>query len=244
MVEKILALGDKIEMYEMNTSLHDDKKENFPVYVSQLLEFDEDEEDILYIAMPIYEGKLIPLSVGKKYELFFYAKKGIYSCNSEVINRYKSRNVYVLVVRLMTDLKKYQRRQFFRLQTSLAVMYKLFNAEDEKYFRLMGKIPDEMLERPYETGVSLDISGGGIRFISKDRLTPGIKIMVLIDLEIDGEIQKCEPLAKVISSSTAKGRAGQYENRIEFVQIKDPERELLIKYIFREERKLRKRQLE
>lgn len=244
MVEDILALGDKIEMHEINRSMNSSKHESERIYVSQLLEFDEDEEDILYIAMPIHEGRLVPLGVGSQYELFFYAKRGIYACNSEIVNRYKSNNVYILVVKLLTDLKKHQRRQFFRLETNMEIQYKVFNEEDDKYFRLMGKMSDEMLERPYYTGITLDISGGGIRYVSKDRLEPGNKILVFLKLSIDDEACKCEPIARVISSSLAKGKENVYENRIEFVQIKDSERELLIKYIFREERNIRKRQLE
>lgn len=244
MVADILALGNKIEMHRVNMSLNSEKHEPEKVYVSQILEFDETEEDVLYIAMPIYEGKLVPLEVGGRHELHFYAKRGIYACECEVINRYKSNNIYVLMVRLLTDLKKYQRRQFFRLETNIDVRYKVFEEEDEKYFRTMGELPEKMLDRPFSTGISLDISGGGIRFVSKDRLNRGDKMQVLLHLKIDEEIQPCEAIAIVVASTSARGKENVYENRIEFVQIKDAERELLIKYIFREERNIRKRQLE
>ena len=244
MVTDILALGNKIEMHRLNMSLKSEKSEPDKVYVSQILEFDEDDEDVLYIAMPIYEGKLVPLEVGGKHELHFYAKRGIYECECEVTNRYKSNNIYVLVVKLLTDLKKYQRRQFFRLETNMEFRYKIFEEEDEKYFRTMGKMSDEMLDRPFATGITLDISGGGMRFVSKDRLNRGDKIQVLLNLKIDEEFYPCEAIAVVISSGQARGKENVCENRIEFVQIKDSERELLIKYIFREERNIRKRQLE
>lgn len=243
-VKEILALGDKIEMHEIIRSMNSGKTESDRVYVSQLLEFDEEEDGVLYIAMPIYEGRLVPLEVGKQFDLYFYAKRGIYTCVSEIVNRYKSDNVYVLVVRLLTNLKKHQRRQFFRLETNMEIQYKVFSAEDEKYFRMMGKMSDEMTERPYNTGITLDISGGGIRYVSKEQMNPGEKVLVFFKLGNDEGTSKCEPIAKVVSSVPARGKDNVYENRIEFVQIKDTEREMLIKYIFREERNIRKRQLE
>ena len=195
------------------------------------------------IAMPILEGKLIPLEVGRKFELFFYAKKGMYTCNGEIINRYKSSNVYVLVVSLLTDLKKYQRRQYFRLGTNIEIQYKLFTQEDEAYFRRVGEVPDEIIKRPYSTGVSVDISGGGVKFISRDNMPKETKLLLLINLPFDNEIKKCEAISKVVFTGTVKGRRDSYENRVEFLQIKEEDRELLIKYIFKEERNQRKKKV-
>lgn len=241
MIEDILSLGNKIEMREILHTMNEEKQKSVPVYTSQILEFDEEYEGVLNIAMPILEGKLIPLEVGRKFELFFYAKKGMYTCNAEVINRYKSRNVYVLVVNLLTDLKKYQRRQFFRLGTNIEIQYKLFTQEDEAYFRRMGEVSDEMVRRPFSTGVSVDISGGGVKFISADNMPKETKLLLLINLPFDNEVKKCEAISKVVFTGTVKGRKNSYENRVEFVQIKEEDRELLIKYIFKEERNQRKK---
>ncbi len=243
MIEDILSLGNKIEMREILHTMNEEKQKSVPVYTSQILEFDEEYEGVLNIAMPILEGKLIPLEVGRKFELFFYAKKGMYTCNGEIINRYKSSNVYVLVVSLLTDLKKYQRRQYFRLGTNIEIQYKLFTQEDEAYFRRVGEVPDEIIKRPYSTGVSVDISGGGVKFISRDNMPKETKLLLLINLPFDNEIKKCEAISKVVFTGTVKGRRDSYENRVEFLQIKEEDRELLIKYIFKEERNQRKKKV-
>jgi len=244
MKEGILSLGDKIQMKEILRTLNDEKQEKVPVYTSQILEFDEDEEDVLNIAMPISEGKLIPLEVGRKFELFFYAKKGMYTCRAEITNRYKSNNLYILTVSLLSDLVKYQRRQFFRLKTSFDVQYKLFTEEDEKYFRLMGKMSEDMLQRPFSVGTCIDISGGGIRFHSRDNLQKGDKLLVRIELVFDNQVKICDAVSKVIFSARTKARSDVFENRVEFAQIKEEDRELIIKYIFKEERNLRRKMLE
>lgn len=243
MMDGILSLGDKIEMKEILNTMNEERQEKVPVYTSQILEFDEEYEDVLNIAMPILEGKLIPLETGRKFELFFYAKKGMYSCNAEIINRYKSRNVYVLVVSLLTDLKKYQRRQYFRLGTNIEVLYKIFTEEDEKYFRRMGAAPDAMENRPFLKGISIDISGGGVKFISADSLPKGTKLFLKLNLPFDDEIKSCESVSSSVYTGAVKGRK-DYENRVEFAQIKEEDREVLIKYIFKEERNQRKKMTE
>ncbi len=243
MIGNILSLGNKIEMQEIS-GLKSDFDEKKRMYVSQILEFDDDDDDLVNIAMPIFEGKLIPIDIGVKYDMYFYTKKGIYTCEAEAVNRYKSDKIYVLVMRLLSDLKKFQRRQFFRLEKNMEFQYKLFTQEDEKYFRLMGKISDEMDDRIYESGVSLDLSGGGMRFVSKNKFNVGDKMIVRLAINTGTALKVCEPIAKVISSVHAKGRSDLYENRIEFVQIKEGEREALIKYIFTQERIVRKKQLE
>lgn len=242
-MQGILTLGCKIEMFEINMSMKTDENANHKVYVSQLLEMDEDDEDLINIAMPIYEGKLIPLEVGRRFELYFYVKKGIYACNAEIVQRYKSGNIFILVMRLLSDFKKKQRRQFFRLDTNVELQYKTFTQEDEKVFRTTGRISDEMYARLYEVGMTLDLSGGGARFVSKDKMNKGEKLIIKLVFVMDEEERVIEPLARVINSIPAKGKAGLYENRIEFVHIKDSDRETLIKYIFREERRIRKNQL-
>lgn len=244
MLEDTLSIGNKIEMHEISDRLVEDPENKKPVYVSQVLEFDEYEEDVVNIAMPIFEGRLIPLEIGKQFELYFYTPKGIYKCNSIIENRYKSNNIYILEVRITSTLKKHQRRQYFRLEVNMEMQYKLFSEEEEKYFRLMGKFSDDMDKRGFDTGVTMDISGGGVRFISKEQFHPGAKMMTRIAYGEDSDRRLCEAIARVIASHPARGKNNVFETRIEFVQIKDSEREAFIKFIFQVERNMRRKKLE
>ncbi|MGN0161284.1 MAG: flagellar brake protein [Lachnospiraceae bacterium] len=243
MIEEILSLGNKVEIREISRNMGeaDLNDESRKTYVSQILEFDDEDENLISVAMPIYEGRLVPLEIGSRFDVYFYAKKGIFHAQATITKRYKSGNIYIMVIELNTALKKYQRRQFFRLDTNVQFKYKLFTKEDEKYFRTMGKLSEEMLNRPFSGGVSLDISGGGIRYVSREQLNKGDTVFVQIEVNDEHEKFVSEPIARVLSSIPAKGRSGVYETRIEFVQIKDSERERLIKFIFREERRMRKK---
>lgn len=66
------------------------------------------------------------------------------------------------------------------------------------------------------------------------------KLIVQFDIvSSGGPIRYCLP-AKVIMSFELPDRINRFEHRIEFAGITSESRELLIKYIFEEERKMRK----
>lgn len=77
--------------------------------------FDVLSEDQLEIMMPIEKGKVILLAVDGQFDLCFYTEKGLYQCFARVLDRYKSNNIYIVVVELTSNLRKRQRREYYRL---------------------------------------------------------------------------------------------------------------------------------
>jgi c-di-GMP-binding flagellar brake protein YcgR len=49
-------------------------------------------------------------------------------------------------------------------------------------------------------------------------------------------------IGRVIMSNALEGRVGEYRNHVQFVNIKDRDREGIIRYIFEEERKIRRKE--
>lgn len=119
MIEKLITPGQKIELTEI-LMVDTDRKPK--TYQSQVFDVHED-DDRLDIAMPIVAGRLIPLSVGLHFSVCFYTPKGLYQSNCVIVDRYKSNNLYTIVIELKTAPKKYQRRQFYRLETILPLKY-------------------------------------------------------------------------------------------------------------------------
>lgn len=234
---KVIEIGNKIEMVELAKSASGGEK---ITYVSQLLSFDEDDEDILKIAMPSHEGKLIPLQVGKRFGLTFYSGANLYMADCVIENRYRQDNIYTLEVRLTTDLKKYQRRQFYRMNCNYVLKFKEVEEEEYEEIELPRKIPQSLLDRPFMEGVSLDISGGGVRLVSKVRISENSKIFMDIDFTVGEEKRTVEAVGNIISSVSSKVKSDIYEMRVSFCDISERDREFIIKYIFGEE--LKKRQ--
>ena len=136
----IIELGNKLDLVKINTSLRDDDKKQ-KVYSSKVL--DKKDKDILVIAMPIYEGKIIPLTVGDKYDACFYAKMGLMQCNVIILKRYKEGALFILEVTPISTFKKVQRREYYRINCRFNMEYTILE-DKEKHDNGEGEIPEKI----------------------------------------------------------------------------------------------------
>lgn len=210
-----IKVGDKIELVS-KTRNKDIKK-----FYSQIQNFD-DEGNITILA-PIENSKIIPLSINKKHDTYIYTSRGLYNCETIVTGRKKSDNLYFIELKVLTKMKKFQRRQFYRLDCILTFLYK-YDEEEE-----------------WKKGTILDISGGGLRFTSHKMLEESNPIICNIKLDcMDNNDITME--GSVVSSNILDFDTNNYEHRIEFNDITKEQREVIIKYIFDEQRKRRKKE--
>lgn len=251
MVSKIVSIGDKIDLTKLKRGFEDSAQER--QYVSQLLDYLD--EDNLKIAMPIEYSRVIPLDLGDKYKLCFYTERGLYQCNCEIVDRYKEENIYILIVKLTSLLEKYQRRQYYRLECILDMEYRIFHQEELNFINQLQQddfiSPDDkdrcinalnQLQTEWFPATITDISGGGARFNSTNFHDKGTKLRINIAFQINNGTKNCVLKATIISSIQLPNKYGYYENRVEFSEIELEERETIIKYVFEEERKIRKRE--
>lgn len=237
MLSKILKVGDKIELEKIGpTSFSMDSSQKV-ILGSQIYDILDDET--LSIAMPIVEGRVIPLSVGSRYEACFYASKGLYQTRLIVKERKKQEGLFILIVEVQSELKKFQRRQYFRLSCTMDMQYKILTEEEVANFQ--GGQEEIIMDTGFHDGVALDISGGGIRFTSEEKLENDN--MVLVSLEIPLDKQSIYlMMGKVISSGLIPNKSGLYEHRVEYQELDKKIRENLIHFIFEEERRQRKKE--
>lgn len=249
MIERIISPGDKLDIEPLEA------KEEHGIYRSRVL--DVLKKDRLRIAMPFDGDRLVVMSLNESYKIYIYAESGLYECMAHVTERFKSNNLYIAILNLKTGLRRVQRREFFRLEKILDVEYRMLREEEvmSESAEIMAKLQEPVAELqepvaesgaqseeavPYKKGVAVDLSGGGARFLL-DKAYP-INTHLLLKLYINTE-EKESPflvLGKVVMSEESPNKTNQYENRLEFVRIKETEREKLVQYIFQEERKQRK----
>lgn len=242
MVGKVISEGSKVELQRLAPLSQKKAGGEIKTYYSLVSEIMD--EDRIKITMPIEKGRVVPLPVNTRYNACFYTAKGLYQGRVIVVDRYKEQNIYMLVIELISDLVKFQRRQFYRLGCTMDIVYKKIEKEDEaEYENEAGKniIIDDT---DYVEGTALDISGGGMRFVSGQRLAPEDNIFVVIEIQYQDMKREYGLNAKVVSSEALANRAGKFEHRIEYKNMNGKVRESLIKYIFDEERRQKKRNLE
>lgn len=234
MLQDIVSIGDKIELIKYTNQNGDPTKAKS--YLSQLLDFQD--QTHMCIAMPFENGRIIPLDVGSYYQMCFYTKGGLYQCLGVITDRYRSGNIFTLVVDMKSNLEKLQRRQYYRLECMIDMVYcSLQNEEEEKNYHEQGLFQDRLIK-----ATIIDISGGGCKANSTEEAEKNQKIYMRFPLLMDKGPITLELLGKIVYTSAIVNRSRAYEHRIEFVDIKEEERENIVRYVFDEERKRRRKE--
>ncbi len=239
MANRLITEGNKIDFKDILSKEQLNGGLTPATYASQVFEIRND--NILRVSMPIEHGRIIPLSKGKKFDAFFYTAKGLYQCRVIIIDRFKINNIYMMDIELLTEPVKYQRRQYYRLELNIPVRYMQITETESNVMANEEELPERLGNlSEYHTGETIDISGGGLRFTGDTLVEKGNRLAVVFDIDYDGNIERYLLAADVIMSFAIPQHHGMYEHRVEFKDISKENREMLIKYIFQEERKIRK----
>lgn len=240
MLSKFISIGSKIELQPVERGLEeqtDPASEKY--YYSQVYEILS--EDTMEILMPMEKGKLVLLPIDGDIDLVVFEGNGMYQCFARIIDRYKSNNVYILVVELTSNLRKYQRREYYRYSCALTMFIR--GLLEEEIRAVENDLPYTMTPGlPMEHGTIVDISGGGLRFLADRAYEADCLLYVNYQL-INGSSNKMyEMIGKVISVRELENRKGTFEHRMQYYDVDRHTREEIIKYIFEEERKSRRKE--
>lgn len=241
MLSKYVTLGDKLELETVERHIGDEQNQIVKArktYKSQV--YDIISEDQIKIAMPIERGKVILLPIDGEYNICFYTKSGLYQCLTRVLDRYKSNNVFILLMELTTDLRKYQRREYYRLNCVLDMRCR--QLDETELPKITEKVQFIDTDITLNNGIIVDISGGGARFISAEQYPNQSLILFIFSLFVNGEMKEYQLVGQVLLSEELENRKNEYEHRIQFANIMNDDREGIIRYIFEEERKKRRRE--
>lgn len=239
MISNFIEPGNKIEI-QMVESQKNQSSEAPKTYASQIQDILS--ENQIELVMPMEKGKLILLPMEKEYNLVIYAGNNLFQCFARIIDRYKSNNIYNLVVELTSNLRKFQRREYYRFSCALEMNSRNLEEEEVKAIEERDPYSNLIPGLPLKRSVIVDISGGGLRFLSTHPYEPDSLIYISYNLVINGRKKEYELVGKVLSSVKQEGRRDSYEHRVQYVDIEAEVREEIIKYIFEEERKHRKRE--
>ncbi|MBR4515423.1 MAG: flagellar brake domain-containing protein [Lachnospiraceae bacterium] len=226
-----VSIGNKIELVKLEQVIRNDPEKK--VYISKV--YDVMPNRMLQIAMPILEGKIVPLEVGGKFSACFYTGKGLLAANCTVEKRYKSGNLFYLEIKLLAEPTKVQRREFYRYSIKLDCQVRPIS---EKEFET--GIPEDTsvpeVNLPSNPARMLDLSGGGIRLAQKAALKKNEHVKVIFVLPFPEGPQRFILIARVLSNTLMEGKGEVYEQRMEFLRVKSEERDSIVRFIFERER--------
>ena len=239
MLENFIKPGQRVDLKAVRRVKVAGEETRDRVYSTKI--YDIVTEDTIELVMPMEQTKLILLPVDGEYEIFFYTDNGLYESTIRITDRYKSNNVYILLVELQTNLRKYQRRDFYRYSCALDMETRELTSEEAIAYR-KGEALQIPPGLPFSKAVIVDISGGGMRFTSKAVYERDSLILCKYSLFIHGGAKEYEIICKILEVKDIPNRTEEFEYRVQFVNLDNDEREEIIQYIFEEERKNRRKE--
>lgn len=187
------------------------------------------------IAAPIHEGLIFPIRIGTVINIYFTVKRDgnidLYRFAAMIIGRNTDENVALLKIEINNEFEKLQRRKYYRLDCSVNAKYRLVNSFNES----------KNDGTQYKKTLAINLSGCGICLLLEDK----------IDTE---QFVECEISIEENRTIRFFGKVIRYEkNQVEsmfrflagiaYVRIEDKDREAVVRYIFNEQRILRKKGL-
>lgn len=181
------------------------------------------QEDYVVINMPISGRKFYIMHSGTSLEFYVCTSKEIFKCRSMVLGKKEENNVQLVIISKPEIIEKVQRREYFRLPISMEVEYCLLPQGIEYlslkdipsgYFNFMKKC------------ITLDISGGGIKIITREYARK--ECNALVNIKLQEEICLLCTIVRCEYNDFEKN----YRISLKYEDLEERVRDKIIKYIF------------
>ena len=251
MLSNLIQTGDRIKIIFLEEK---ENRKREVSYNSRIIEFIDSNK--IKVSMPIKNGKYAVLDSLEDYYIAFVTSKGMFECQARIIKCFKENMKFFVVFEIVSELEKIQRREYYRLKCVFDInfrrsldgnIYAKDSDEDKKItvdYVEEGQQKQLVYEKkkvPWHAAIVTNISGGGMRFNSRESLRKGEKVLLKMHLKFDDSEEDYEIEAKVIHSSAVQNRQDTYEACVQFTNISSRDREAIIRFVFAEERRIRRR---
>lgn len=174
------------------------------------------------VEAPFIERQIIPLAEGTVVEITFWDEISAYSFDAKIIQRIAV-PVPLFVLELPDEVRRVQRRNYVRVPAFFPVTYSIVNRQG---------LSD------VKKADMLDLSGGGMRFRTKEAVEYNEILYVYLRLPT-GELQTPARVRRVEKTDDEKA----YIVSVEFYEISERERDKIIRCVFDIQRAMRKKGL-
>jgi len=189
-----------------------------------------EQDGSICVMTPIYEGKYLMVHIGVRMKIYTIIKNEYFIFTAKLTKRQTKGNFQVFILLVENELEKIQRRQFFRLDCNLKVKYREVTIEGDKI----------LPKTRFIESLTRDISGNGLCIASNDIINE----QTILECELDIK-QKCITFIGTVVRLIKKETESNFKFGIgiEFTKIQNKDREMIVGFIFEEQRKLRKKGL-
>lgn len=212
-------IGDKLELFNLSRT-----KEKTRL-LSQMLDIID--ENNFMISGPIKNRTIVPFYKDNLVEIAYYKEnKGKFFFKGEVI-QVTNHKIYELKIKKISPIKKIQQRNFYRLSYMMPIIKTHKVRQNDSYKDIK------------EDCVTDDISGGGMGILCNYLHNKEEQV----NIEIESENLKLSIEGIVVRIDKSSNTDYDYTVGVEFPELSSGERDKIIKFIFNQQRKLRKKGL-
>lgn len=239
--KKFLQISDPIDVMIFK---EDGDSITLPAFVYEVVD-----DTRIIISHPLHRGGLYPMSRNSEYYFrFFIENMGMFLFKGTVYGRMNYDNLPSVVVNLASEIKKIQRRKFFRVNfhSEGHLVFRAQRSEEEiekqrqelkkKFKDMKDIVVDDIVEERIKFQ-TLDLSGGGMKVLT------GVEFQMAENLEgafkiasdwvnFKGEVVRCE-----------MKDAKTFEISIKFIDLDANTQSKIVSYVFEAERNLIKKGL-
>jgi c-di-GMP-binding flagellar brake protein YcgR len=189
-------------------------------------------EKHIAISIPVLKGNYVNLLKGEDVEVIYYDERNVYGFESKVFGKVND-GISMILIDKPKEIKKVQRRKFFRLDLSMDVEYK--KIENNLSLSKINKIIEE--NKDFKICTMVDLSGGGIRIRTKDDIEESQLYIIKIPIKSEVINVVCYCVRVINDSLTNSNVCG-----FSFYDIEDVTRDRIISHLFQLMRELRKKE--
>lgn len=203
------------------------------------------EGDRIVLAAPFAGSVPFVAPVGTPVRVAHYDVRGSYLLEGVV--EASGRRPSPVVVISVTHVSGGVRRQFVRWPAALPVVFAIVDGDMDEA-RVQAWRPDD-LERVDGRGTTRDLSGGGIRLVTDAELAVGAWIDLRLELPerpvraLGHVLRRDEPEGAGGEGGAGRGRLARVSYGLRFAHIRRVDQDAIARYIFAEQRRLRRQGL-
>ena len=192
------------------------------------------QDDKLYIYPPVDNKEALDFSSIKDFSITVFTKKYLLKYEAIYIGEHKEGRSFLNVIKTIGKPKKIQRREFFRIEHSIPISFKILECGE----------PEEEsndIEDSNKTfkAYTHDLSASGMRFNSNTKFT--IESIAEIHLKIgDNEISVTGVIVDRLKNNKTNSL---YQYRIRFVKVNNKTKEEIIDYVWKEQQVIQTKKL-
>ncbi|MDR1064945.1 MAG: flagellar brake protein [Oscillospiraceae bacterium] len=236
MVKSVLLVGDKVD-------IHFDNSPYYRTYIEDV----EEDGAILRVSAPMEKERVVPIPANQELTLYFYRENGKFSIQARVMEFRKYSTGTSVMLEVMTESRKDQRREFYRLPSMLTVEARylpdeLIRAMPNALAMLydVGNYDDAVLAlfaaAQYEPNVTArDLSISGLSVRSSKRYKQGDRLALKIYLRWPHGTNVPLLAAAEVKRVQLHSETRKYFVGLEFLGAFS-QRELITKYIYEQQR--------